>query len=136
MKKGFRMAAARERRTQCAARRSSRRTSRFICIVFVFWVVAVIASPAQTFTLNGQYAFTFTGYQSTPQTPFVVTGSLTLNSNGSVTGGEYDNLSVANNGGYQFATVTGGSYSISSDGLGQIMFTDNLGGNVQLLIAL
>src|SRR5271166_5362769 len=129
------MTAARERRTRCAGRRSSTSASRFICIVFVFWVVAVIASPAQTYTLNGQYVFSFTGYEAPSQTPFVVVGSLTLSSNGNVTGGEYDSLNPTNNGGYQFGTVTGGSYSVGSNGLGQIMFTAGMGNNVQMLIA-
>ncbi len=86
--------------------------------------------------MNGQYAFSFFGYSANNQTPNVVAGSLTMNSNGNVTGGEFDSLNPTNNGGYQFGTVTGGTYSVGSDGLGQIMFTDNLGDDVQLLIAL
>ena len=84
-------------------------------------------------TLNGSYAFSFTGYNAGTQTSFVVAGSLTMDGNGNVTGGEYDFNGASN--GVQHSTITGGSYMLGSDGLGQLNFTDNSGGNTQLLIA-
>ncbi len=102
--------------------------SKIASIVLVCCAAMSIASSAQTLPLNGQYAFSFTGYEPTF---FVVAGSLTLDGNGNVTGGELDVYNTR----YQFNTVTGGTYSVSSDGLGQITFTLNTGDNVQMLIA-
>jgi hypothetical protein len=74
-------------------------------------------SPA---TLAGTYTFTFSGAHVTTLSPLAATGSVTLNGNGKVTGGvircnqdrqEWD------------APITGGCYTINSDGTGFMAIT-------------
>ncbi len=84
-------------------------------------------------TLNGMYAFSFTGYNADTLTPFVVAGSMTMDGEGNVVTGEYD-FNDPNNG-VEHDTITGGGFTLGSDGLGQLHFTDNTGANVQMLIA-
>ena len=84
-------------------------------------------------SLNGMYAFSFTGYDGNSQTPFVVAGSLTMDGNGNVTGGEYDLNGMTH--GAEHDTITGGNYTISSNGQGQLSFTDNTGANIQMFVA-
>ena len=85
-------------------------------------------------TLNGQYAMSFGGYDGdTGGSWFVFAGSFTADGNGHITGGEVD----VNQAGEEATLfqITGGTYSIGSNGLGQINFTDNLGGNVNVLVS-
>ena len=80
--------------------------------------------------LNGSYALAFSGFDSGHA--FVAAASLTFDGNGHVTGGEDDVNNSSS--GAKHATVTGGTYSVGSNGLGQISFTDSAGGSVQLLV--
>ena len=82
-------------------------------------------------TLNGQYAFAFTGYSTGPQFG-VIAGSFTADGNGNITGGEVDDNSVGGNPNH--LNVTGGSYSIAADGLGSITISTNKG-TLGLLVA-
>lgn len=82
-------------------------------------------------TLNGMYAVTFQGFAR--GAAIAVAGSFTFDGNGHVTAGETD-LSKAGSG-VEHDTVTGGSYSVGPNGLGQISWTDNTGGGGELLVA-
>jgi len=81
-------------------------------------------------TLNGQYAFSFAGYDNGNW--FVVAASFTADGNGNVTGGEYDQNKAGS--GVTHAAITGGTYSIGSNGLGSITL-DSSTGNFQLLVS-
>lgn len=82
-------------------------------------------------TLNGMYAVSFQGFDHS--VPFAAAGSLTFDGNGHVTAGETDVTS--SDSGVEHDQITGGTYSIDSNGLGQINWTDDHGGNVQMLVA-
>jgi len=85
-------------------------------------------------TLNGMYAFSFSGYDGdTGNSWFVFAGSFTADGDGHITGGEVD-VNQAGEEATNFQ-ITGGTYSIGSNGLGQINLTDSLGGNVTLLVS-
>jgi hypothetical protein len=81
-------------------------------------------------TLNGTYAISFTGYSQS--NPGIAVGSLTFDGDGNVIGGETD---LSNGSSVEHDTITGGTYTVGSDGLGQVNWTDDHGGNVQMLIA-
>ncbi len=82
-------------------------------------------------TLNGSYALAFQGYDNSHA--IAATGSITTDGNGHITGGEADVNNTAS--GVEHDQITGGTYSIGPNGLGQINWTDNHGGNVQMLVA-
>ena len=84
-------------------------------------------------TLNGMYAGSFAGYfGSDDNSWFVIAFSFTADGNGNVTGGEYDQNEAGH--GVTHGAVTGGSYSIGSNGLGSITLTTSSGGG-QLLVS-
>jgi len=91
----------------------------------------VVDSGAAKGTLNGMYAISFTGYGQ--DRVLVAAGSFTLDGNGNVTGGETDVNNSA--GGVEHDIITGGTYSVDSNGLGQVNWTDDHGGNGQVLVA-
>jgi len=91
-----------------------------------------VDSGGGTATLNGIYALTFTGFNSGG--PLVAAGSLTFDGSGHITGGETDVNSTVR--GAEHDVVTGGTYSVSSDGLGQMDWMDNHGGNVSMLVSI
>lgn len=77
-------------------------------------------------TLNGQYAFSFSGYFHSQW--FVLVGSFVADGNGNVTSGEYD-LNIGNAPRLQ---PLSGTYSIGSNGLGSITLDNGL---FQFLVA-
>ncbi|MFZ0314798.1 MAG: Ig domain-containing protein [Candidatus Korobacteraceae bacterium] len=88
-------------------------------------------------TLNGQYTFSFSGYSydDGQLNNLVVAGSFTFNGNGGITGGELDSNNNNAGIGHQFSQITGGTYSVNSNGLGQISFNESDGGGAQLLVS-
>ncbi len=76
-------------------------------------------SPA---TLAGTYTFSFFGANVTNVTPLAASGSVTLNGNGKVTGG----IINCNQDGQFNTPITGGCYTINSDGTGFIAITTSL----------
>ncbi len=82
-------------------------------------------------TLNGMYAGSFAGYNAGQW--FVMAFSFTADGNGNITGGEFDE-NFAAPGFFVHGTISGGNYSIGSNGLGGITLTSNSGG-VQLLVS-
>jgi hypothetical protein len=82
-------------------------------------------------TLNGMYAMSFIGFSHSAW--FVSAASFTFDGNGHVTAGEMDSNYSAT--GAKHVTITGGTYSVDSNGLGQISWTDSSGGGGQVLIA-
>ncbi len=82
-------------------------------------------------TLNGNYAVTFQGFDQ--GNAFAALAAFTADGNGHITTGETD----SNNGhsGVKHATITSGTYSVSSNGSGQINWTDSSGGSVSLLVS-
>ncbi len=77
-------------------------------------------SPA---TLAGTYTFTFSGANVlTNVSPLAASGSVTLNGNGRVTGG----IINCNQAGQFNTPITGGCYTINSDGPGFIAITTSL----------
>jgi hypothetical protein len=82
-------------------------------------------------TLNGMYAVSFQGFAH--GVALAAAGSLTFDGNGHVTAGETDVNNTSS--GVEHDQITGGTYSIGTNGLGQINWTDDHGGNVQMLIA-
>ncbi len=81
-------------------------------------------------TLNGQYAGSFSGYDAGSW--FVAAFSITADGNGNITGGEYDQNAAST--GHTHAEISGGTYSIDSNGLGTVTVTIS-GINRQLLIS-
>jgi hypothetical protein len=73
---------------------------------------AIITIQFANGSLNGQYAFSFAGHSA--GAPFVSAGSVTLDGNGNITGGEED----INDGTPRTVAITGGSYHVGSDGRG------------------
>lgn len=82
-------------------------------------------------TLNGQYAGSFAGFDNGNY--FVAVFSITANGNGKITAGEIDSNNSSS--GAKHATITSGTYTVSSNGLGQISWTDSSGGTVSLLVS-
>ncbi len=76
-------------------------------------------SPA---TLAGTYTFSFFGANVTNVSPLAGSGSVTLNGNGKVTGG----IIRCNQDGQINTPITGGCYTINSDGTGFIAITTSL----------
>ena len=72
--------------------------------------------------LTGTYTFSFLGNNVTGVSPLAGSGSVTLNGAGGVTGG----ISRCNQDGQWFSPITGGCYSIDSDGTGLLAITTNL----------
>jgi hypothetical protein len=70
-------------------------------------------------TLAGTYTFTFLGNNITGASPLAGSGSVTLNGNGKVTGG----IIRCNQAGQFTTPITGGCYTINSDGTGFIAIT-------------
>ena len=64
-------------------------------------------------TLNGKYAFTFSGQNAGAS--YVAAGSISFDGNGAITGGTVD----INSGGASAVTITGGTYHIGTDGRGR-----------------
>ncbi len=81
-------------------------------------------------TLNGQYAVTFQGFDE--GNAFAALASFTADGNGHITAGETDSN---NHSGVKHGTITSGTYSVGSNGLGQINWTDSAGGSVSLLVS-
>jgi hypothetical protein len=82
-------------------------------------------------TLNGMYAGSFAGYDNGNW--FVAALSLTADGNGHITGGEVDSNNSGS--GVKHATITSGTYSITSNGLGTVNWTDSDGGNASILVS-
>ena len=77
-------------------------------------------SPA---TLAGTYTFTFLGNNINAVSPLAGSGSVTLNGNGKVTGG----IIRCNQAGEEWKSpITGGCYTINSDGTGFIAITTSV----------
>lgn len=81
-------------------------------------------------TLNGQYAGSFAGYDNGNW--FVLALSFTADGEGDIVSGEYDQNKAGS--GITHATITGGTYSIGSNGLGSITL-DSSTGNFQVLVS-
>jgi hypothetical protein len=81
-------------------------------------------------TLNGQYAGSFSGYDGGNW--LVLAFAFTADGNGKIVGGEYDQNETGS--GFQHAAITGGTYSVDSNGLGAITLDSSMG-NFQLLVA-
>ena len=96
-----------------------------------------IDSGHGTGTLNGTYAFSYSGYgyDSEKQQLYylVIVGSLVADGNGNITGGEADWNDAGL--GAIHDQITGGSYSISSNGLGSITLDYATLGTVEAGIA-
>ncbi len=73
---------------------------------------AVVTVQFSNGTLNGQYAFTFSGQNAGAS--YVAAGSISFDGNGNITGGTQD----INSGGASAVTITGGTYHIGTDGRG------------------
>jgi len=73
---------------------------------------AVITVQFSNGTLNGKYAFTFSGQNAGAS--YVAAGSISFDGNGAITGGTVD----INSGGASAVTITGGTYHIGTDGRG------------------
>ncbi len=87
---------------------------------------AVVTVQLANGTLNGQYAFTFSGQSAgAPLVSYVAAGSIAFDGNGNITGGTMD----INSGGSSTVTITGGTYHINTDGRGNAALTTS-GGNV------
>ena len=82
-------------------------------------------------TLNGMYAGSFAGFDNGKY--FVAAYSFTANGDGKITAGEIDSNNASS--GAKHATISSGTYTISSNGLGQISWTDSSGGSVSLLVS-
>jgi len=93
--------------------------------------VMVVNSGSANGTLNGMYAGSFTGWDN--GNFFVAAFSITADGNGNLTAGEFDYNSPAL--GHVSATLTSGSYTMGSNGLGQINWTDSTGASVQVLVS-
>jgi hypothetical protein len=93
--------------------------------------VVIVNSGSATGTLNGMYAGSFTGWDN--GNFFVSAFSITADGNGNLTAGEFDYNSPAL--GPVHTTLTSGSYTMGSDGLGQITWTDSSNASVQLLVS-
>jgi hypothetical protein len=81
-------------------------------------------------TLNGQYAASFAGYDSGNW--FVLAFSFTADGDGNIVSGEYDQNEAGS--GYQHQAITGGTYSIDSNGLGSIKLNSSTG-SFEVLVA-
>ncbi|MGD0931868.1 MAG: Ig domain-containing protein [Candidatus Korobacteraceae bacterium] len=88
-------------------------------------------------TLNGNYVFSFTGYEGSNNSPVVMSGAFVADGNGNITGGELDlndgtgeaNTGCHNNGPQQ-QTITpapSSTYSIQPNGLGAMTVVTNSG---------
>jgi hypothetical protein len=84
---------------------------------------AVITVQYSNGTLNGQYAFTFSGQNAGAS--YVAAGSISFDGNGNITGGTQD----INSGGASAVTITSGTYHIGTDGRGNAMVVTS-GGTV------
>jgi len=73
-------------------------------------------------TLNGTYAFSFSGYIAGD--PFTWVGSFVTDGNGNIPSGEYD---IDDSSGVSTKVSVTGTYSINSNGLGQITLHSRLG---------
>ncbi len=73
---------------------------------------AVITVQFSNGTLNGKYAFTFSGQNAGAS--YVAAGSISFDGNGNVTGGTVD----INSGGASAVTINSGTYHIGTDGRG------------------
>ncbi|MGD0931029.1 MAG: Ig domain-containing protein [Candidatus Korobacteraceae bacterium] len=81
-------------------------------------------------SLNGQYAGSFSGYDSGNWV--VIAFGFTADGNGNIVGGEYDQNESGTS--VQHAAITGGTYSIGSNGLGTLTLNSSTG-NFQVLVA-
>ena len=89
-------------------------------------------------TLNGMYAFTFSGYSYDrgQLNNLVAVGSFTADGNGNIIGGEVDsNNTIVGPKNVTILSGAGSTYNIGSNGLGTIGWTDSSGGSVQLLVS-
>jgi hypothetical protein len=82
-----------------------------------------------TSSLNGKYVFSSTGLDSSTAPLFLMmVGTLTANGSGSITGGTVDLIGVKVGVSSPAAQpITGGSYSVGTDGRGQINFDTTTG---------
>jgi hypothetical protein len=81
-------------------------------------------------TLNGQYAGSFAGYESGNWD--VMAFAFTADGNGNIVSGEYDQNQSGSSA--KHTVITGGTYSIASNGLGAITLASSAG-NFQLLVS-
>jgi hypothetical protein len=82
---------------------------------------AIVTVQFSNGTLNGQYAFTFTGQNAGAQ--FVAAGSITFDGNGNITGGTED----VNSGAVSTVTINAGTYHIGTDGRGNATLQTSAG---------
>jgi hypothetical protein len=85
-----------------------------------------VAPPSGAFSaanLNGTYVFSSTGVDATNALFLTMVGSLTANGSGSITGGSVDLIGGSLTPTSPIAQpITGGSYTVTADGRGQINF--------------
>ena len=79
--------------------------------------------------LQGNYAFSFTGYDnsSPPAKSFFMAGSLVADGNGNITSGVLDRNGNDSTGLMTDVAITGGTYSIGTNNLGTMTLTSALG---------
>ncbi len=82
---------------------------------------AVVTVQFSNGTLNGKYAFTFSGQNAGAS--YVAAGSVSFDGNGNITGGTED----INSGGNSAVTINSGTYHIGTDGRGNATFTTSPG---------
>jgi hypothetical protein len=89
-------------------------------------------------SLNGTYVFSSQGFDSTVGAPLNIAGTLVANGTGSITGGTIDVVDAANANPPTPAgqAITGGTYSIGSDGRGLINLVSSAYGTVSLDVVL
>lgn len=89
-------------------------------------------------SLNGTYVFSSQGFDSTEGAPLNIAGTLVANGTGSITGGTIDVVDPANANPPTPAaqTITGGTYSIGSDGRGLVNLVSSAYGTFTLDVVL
>ncbi|TAN20565.1 MAG: hypothetical protein EPN33_14445 [Acidobacteria bacterium] len=81
--------------------------------------------------LKGQYALLASDPEATEQS--AIAGSITLDGSGTVTGGEYDVNGMVTD--HAATAITGGTYTVGSNGLGTLAFHDASGASYSFAIA-
>src|SRR5271169_364927 len=150
MKKRFPMRATGERAVRCSAFLSAERKFRPLCVVFVFWLGAIVVSPAQLTTLisfNGPdgvnpyaglavgadgslYGTTYQGgangnfqgtvFKISPQPPYTLTPLHTFKGSPSDGAFPYAGLVEGKDGFFYGTTASGGSSNNCTSGCGTI----------------
>jgi hypothetical protein len=89
-------------------------------------------------SLNGTYVFSSQGFDSSEGAPLNIVGTLVANGTGGITGGTIDVVDAANANPPATAaqTITGGTYSIGSDGRGLVNLVSSAYGTFSLDVVL